>query len=185
MRISPRNEDRLVFYGLAVFVIILFIIMIRSTPANATVEEISISPRDSDLLMTMNDYDLLAEPEWTEAQWGLLVQRYFDAGEYDTAMSVLSCESGFNPTADNPTSTAQGGWQFLRSTWEWSTTGSGYTVDAYPDGPNDPEQATMMAAWLQDTYGWSQWECYGIRPWDWVEPVTVDLTLLLPATPGR
>ena len=38
------------------------------------------------------------------------------------------------------------------------------TVDAYPDGPNDPEQATMMAAWLQDTYGWSQWECYGIRP---------------------
>ena len=37
MRISPRNEDRLVFYGLAVFVIILFIIMIRSTPADATV----------------------------------------------------------------------------------------------------------------------------------------------------
>ena len=35
MRISPRNEDRLVFYGLAVFVIILFIIMIRSTPADA------------------------------------------------------------------------------------------------------------------------------------------------------
>ncbi len=69
MRISPRNEDRLVFYGLAVFVIILFIIMIRSTPANATVEEISIY-RGFDLLMTMNDYDLFAEPEMDRSPMG-------------------------------------------------------------------------------------------------------------------
>ena len=175
MRISPRNEDRLVFYGLAVFVIILFIIMIRSTPADATVDPFGVEANS----------DLLAQPAVSEAQWGLLVQQYFDAGEYDTAMSILSCESGFDPTADNPTSTAQGGWQFLRSTWEWSTTGSGYVVDAYPDGPNDPAQATMMAAWLQDAYGWSQWECYGRGTRDWVEPVTIDLTDFAPANPGR
>jgi muramidase (phage lysozyme) len=90
-------------------------------------------------------------------------------------MSIISCESGFDPYAANPTSTARGLWQFLRGTWEWVQADSGLTLDDWPDGPYDPEQSTEAARWLKDAAGWTQWSCYGVGSQDWAEPVTVDL----------
>ena len=167
MRLSPRNEDTIVFVVLFL-IVSMFIVMIIATPAQGLVPDGVWHGATTKTVSISTDYE---EP----SDWAFLVDKYFDDGEFDTAMSILNCESGGNPTADNPRSTARGGWQFLKSTWGWATEGSGYDVDPYPDGPDDPEQSTMMAAWLQDEYGWSQWECYGVRPRDWVEPVTVDL----------
>jgi hypothetical protein len=165
VRLSPRNQDILIFTVLALWAIIMFIVMIRALPARGHVDPFGVEA-NSDLHATTYE-----EPE----DWVFLVDKYFDDGDFDTAMSILACESGGNPTAQNPRSTARGGWQFLKSTWGWATTQSGFDVDPYPAGPDDPVQSTMMAAWLQDTYGWTQWECYGIRQREWVQPVTVDL----------
>lgn len=167
MRLSPRNEDTIVFVVLFL-IVAMFVVMIIATPAQGLVPDDVWHGATTKTVSISTDYK---EP----SDWAFLIDKYFDPGEFDTAMSILACESGGNPTADNPTSTARGGWQFLKSTWGWATTGSGYDVDPYPVGPDDPVQSTMMAAWLQDTYGWSQWECYGHGQRDWVEPVTVDL----------
>jgi hypothetical protein len=173
VRLSPRNQDVLVFVLLGLWAVVMFVVMIRALPARGYVDPFG-AEANSDLHATV-----YSEP----TDWVFLVDKYFDDGEFDTAMSILACESGGNPTAANPISTARGGWQFLKSTWGWATTGSGYAVDPYPTGPDDPEQSTMMAAWLQDTYGWTQWECYGVRQREWVQPVTVDL--VSPGRPGR
>jgi hypothetical protein len=165
VRLSPRNQDILIFTVLALWAIIMFIVMIRALPARAYVDPFGVEANS----------DLHATTYEETADWAFLVDKYFDDGDFDTAMSILACESGGNPTAQNPRSTARGGWQFLKSTWGWATTGSGFDVDPYPAGPDDPVQSTMMAAWLQNTYGWTQWECYGVRQRVWVQPVTVDL----------
>lgn len=109
----------------------------------------------------------------TPAEWSIVIGRHFPLELHNMAMSIVSCESNFDPTADNPTSTARGGWQFLLGTWEWVQADSGLELDDYPAGPDDPEQATAAARWLQQTAGWSQWSCYGHGVRDW--PVTVDL----------
>jgi hypothetical protein len=153
--LTPRQQDIAAFVGLAIAAAI-FMTLIVAGPAHGLTGPIKTNPVD------------------TPEEWSILVGRWFGEGEHDQAMSILSCESGFDPTADNPTSTAQGGWQFLKSTWGWATIESGYELDPYPDGPNDPEQSTRLAAWLQDEYGWLQWQCAGmVAVADW--PQTVDL----------
>jgi len=153
--LTPRQQDVAAFIAAAIAIAIFFTMLI-TTPAHGLTGPIKTNPVD------------------TPEEWSILVGRWFDDGEHDQAMSILSCESGFDPTADNPTSSAQGGWQFLKSTWGWATAQSGYELDPYPAGPNDPEQSTRLAAWLQDTYGWSQWSCYRmVAVADW--PQTVDL----------
>lgn len=122
---------------------------------------------DSDKMTTQTDS--------TDVSWEFIVGSHFTGSDYDTAMSIISCESGFDTHADNPTSSALGGWQFLAGTWEWVRGDSDLDLDPYPAGPVDPWQATAAAAWLRDEAGWSQWSCYGVRSRDWAEPVTVDL----------
>ena len=158
MRLSPRNQDILVFVLLLAAAVFMFVVMLRSLPARAMVP-------DDVWFQTAN------RPPPVE----YIVSRQFTGHEYDTAMSIIACESAFNPTAANPHSTARGLWQFLRGTWQWVQADSGLELDDWPDGPYDPVQATDAARWLKDNAGWSQWECYGIRPRTWVEPVTVDL----------
>jgi muramidase (phage lysozyme) len=63
------------------------------------------------------------------------------------------CESGGNPTAENPSSSASGLWQFLASTWE-RTTGTPAPASAY-----SPDQQTAAAAQLWRSSGWGQWSC--------------------------
>lgn len=118
-----------------------------------------------------------------DVPWDYIVVQHFTGADFDTAMSIIACESAFDPEAANPTSTARGGWQFLKGTWEWVQADSGLDLDDWPDGPYDPYQATAAARWLKDTAGWSQWACHGVRPGDWFEPVTVDL--VSEGRPGR
>ena len=66
--------------------------------------------------------------------------------------SVLRCESGGVPTKKNPTSTASGLWQALRSTW------GGY--GGYPEAwlaPVDVQNAHARALW-NGGRGWRHWK---------------------------
>jgi len=93
-------------------------------------------------------------------QWRALVSQYFP-GEVELALCVIAGESGGNPNAQNPTSSAAGLWQFLRRTWDrvpLSVTGGSYDSGAV----FDPVAATRAAAWLRnaDGGGWTQWNAY-------------------------
>jgi hypothetical protein len=77
---------------------------------------------------------------WPEDQWG-------------TACRILACESGGSPTADNPSSSASGIWQFLDSTW------NGYGGYARArDAPSSVQHDAALALWQRS--GWSPWSCY-------------------------
>lgn len=68
------------------------------------------------------------------------------------ACRIMMCESGGNPTAQNPHSTASGLFQFLRSTW---ANYAGYS-EAWLAPPLVQIEA---AAALQARSGWGQWVC--------------------------
>jgi Transglycosylase SLT domain len=98
-------------------------------------------------------------------QWRSLVAEFFP-GEVDIALCVIRGESGGNPNAKNPNSSAAGLWQFLKSTWDKTSpddfgvpievTGGSYDSGA----PFDPVAATRAAAWLRNAEGWGQWNAY-------------------------
>jgi hypothetical protein len=75
-------------------------------------------------------------------------------GKYaNAALAVARCESGFNPSAKNPSSSASGVFQFLHSTW-LTTSYAGYSpFNAW---------ANIHAAYQvfsRDGYSWREWEC--------------------------
>jgi hypothetical protein len=75
-------------------------------------------------------------------------------GRYaNAALAVARCESGYNPSAKNPNSTASGVFQFLTSTWA-TTSYAGYSpFNAW---------ANIHAAYQvfsRDGYSWREWEC--------------------------
>lgn len=89
--------------------------------------------------------------------WKHLIDKHFGS-ESGKACSVLMCESQGNPVAQNPVSTASGGFQFVDGTWR--------SVRNYADAGNHaramhatPEQQTIAAKRLRDTAGWGQWVC--------------------------
>lgn len=95
-------------------------------------------------------------------QWRTLVASYFPADQVDTAMRVMACESGGNPLAKNPASSAAGLFQFLQGTWDWVAGELG--LPSYVQGgPYEPEAAIQAAAWLSTPApgrGWQHWVCY-------------------------
>ncbi len=94
-------------------------------------------------------------------QWRWLVEIWFAPADVERALDIMACESGGNPNAKNPTSTASGLFQHLRAWWsgEWGTHG--------PFDPFDPAESVEAAAYLRyDTPGgWSHWNpsrhCWG------------------------
>jgi hypothetical protein len=84
--------------------------------------------------------------------WQDLVAAYFPADQVAKGCQVIMCESGGNPTADNPSSSASGLWQFLDRTWG----GHGGFVRA-KDAP--PSVQTEKAAMLWRSSGWRPWSC--------------------------
>lgn len=89
-------------------------------------------------------------------QWRPLVAAHFPADDVDIALRVMGCESGGNPNAKNPNSSASGLFQMLKMWWngEW-----------YFD-PFDPEQNVIHAAKLWGNgSGISHWNasrhCWG------------------------
>lgn len=86
-------------------------------------------------------------------RWRPLVARYFPDDEVRTAMCIIDNESGGDPKADNPRSSAAGLFQILRSLW-----GPHYgvsTSDLY-----EPETNVRLAADIWAKHGWGAWSPY-------------------------
>ena len=94
-------------------------------------------------------------------QWRGLVEAYFPAGEVGIALCIMAAESGGNPNAENPRSSAAGLFQFLKSTWDSMVPGD-VTGGSYSSGQVFNAEANIRAAaWLSQNVGWSQWS-----PWN-------------------
>lgn len=92
-------------------------------------------------------------------QWRTTVQAYFLAEYVDSALSVMDCESGGDPGAKNPVSTAAGLFQFLRGTWDRTAVVLGY--GPYDSGAVYDPVANIHAASVLSKGGstWQQWSC--------------------------
>jgi len=86
-------------------------------------------------------------------QWQPLVEIYFGVNT-DAALRVMACESGGNPEAKNPSSSASGLFQFLASTWK-KVTGENYPGNVF-DGESNIAAAAELSGGGSD---WSQWSC--------------------------
>ncbi len=89
-------------------------------------------------------------------QWRPLVEAHFRAADVDRAMRIMRCESGGNPDAKNPRSSASGLFQHLGKYWPTRSAAAGY------DGVSifDPTANVAVAAWLRDQAGgWGHWVC--------------------------
>ena len=89
-------------------------------------------------------------------QWRPLVATYFRPGDVNRAMRIMACESGGNPNAKNPRSSASGLFQHLGKYWPARSTAAGYGgVSIF-----DPTANVAVAAWLRDQPGgFSHWVC--------------------------
>lgn len=86
-------------------------------------------------------------------QWRGLVAAYFPANQVDTALCIMSYESGGNPNAYNSRSGASGLMQVLKG---WADN-FGYS----PDDLFDPAVNLSISAILYADGGWSHWS-----PWN-------------------
>ena len=92
-------------------------------------------------------------------QWRPLVATYFAGHLVDQALCIMRAESGGNPHAKNPRSTAAGLFQFLRGTW--ASVPVSVTGGSYDSGRvYDPTANVAAAAWLQAEDGWGHWSVY-------------------------
>ena len=94
--------------------------------------------------------------------WRPLVAMFFEDRHVDKALRVMRCESGGNPNAKNPRSTASGLFQHLASMWPDRSVDAGFAgVDVF-----DPIANVGVAAYLvYEGGGWSHWypsaRCWG------------------------
>lgn len=91
--------------------------------------------------------------------WGKLLDEHFGS-QAGTACRVMMCESGGNPRAQNPVSTASGIFQFIDGSWR-SARSAVAGGDKYARAKDAPAEIQIEAAakWLKRT-SWQQWECY-------------------------
>ena len=86
-------------------------------------------------------------------QWRSLVSAYFAPGDVDRALCLMHYESGGNPNAKNPRSSARGLMQILASLWA-PHFGVSYE-DLY-----DPATNISIAAQIKASQGWTAWSPY-------------------------
>ncbi len=90
--------------------------------------------------------------------WRPLIERFFAPEDVDRALRIVSCESGGDPAAANPISTARGLFQHLGSAWPKRAERAGWGGSDILD----PVANTAVAAWLvYEGGGWSHWAASG------------------------
>jgi len=89
-------------------------------------------------------------------QWRDLVTTYFAPQDVETALCLISYESGGNPDAKNPRSSASGLFQHLGKYWSERSVSAGWAGASI----FDPEANVAVAAWLKGWGGWQHW-----TPW--------------------
>lgn len=109
-------------------------------------------PPHDDEPLTLQSRTFIQEVE----NWRTVVEVHFGANT-DRALAVMQCESRGNADAKNPTSTASGLFQFLRSTWK-NVTGMDNHNGVF-DGARNIEAASILSKGGTD---WRAWVC---RPW--------------------
>ena len=87
-------------------------------------------------------------------QWRPLVAKYFAWEDVDRALCLMGYESGGNPNAKNPTSTATGLMQIMHSVWK-ETFGVTHRSEW-----TDPELNIYAASVIRATQGWTAWAPY-------------------------
>ena len=91
-------------------------------------------------------------------QWRSLVETYFRAADVDRALRIMRCESGGNPNAKSPISSASGLMQHLGKYWAARSAAAGWAGASI----FDPTANVAVAAWLRDQAGgWGHWVCRG------------------------
>lgn len=86
-------------------------------------------------------------------QWRPLVSRYFAATDVERALCLMQHESGGNPNAKNPRSSARGLMQILGSLWA-----PHYGVSL--EELYDPNINLAIAADIRRAQGWQAWSPY-------------------------
>lgn len=89
-------------------------------------------------------------------QWRPLVAGHFsDLGQeaVDMAMRIMACESGGNPHARNPRSTATGLMQIMASVW-------GPEFGFSREDLEVPETNLWVARQVYEIQGWQAWTCW-------------------------
>ena len=99
-------------------------------------------------------YDLVPDEISALSDWRPLVTQFFEPHHVDRALRIIRCESGGNPAAKNPASTASGLFQHLASMWPERSVAAGWSgSDVF-----DPVANVAVAAWLvYDFGGWAHW----------------------------
>lgn len=95
-------------------------------------------------------FEQLADPV---ERWRPLVEEHFPPEEIEVALCVIRNESGGNPSADNPRSSATGLFQVLSSLW------SDHYGVSYQQ-LLEPEVNTRVARAIWDESGWQAWSAY-------------------------
>ena len=85
--------------------------------------------------------------------WRGLVATYFEPGNVDTMMCLMFYQSGGDPNAKNPTSSARGLFQIMASIWA-PECGVSY-AELY-----DPATNTRIARGVYDRQGYGAWSPY-------------------------
>ncbi len=86
-------------------------------------------------------------------EWRSLVSSYFVPSDVDTALRVISCESGGDPNAQNSSSGAAGLFQHIPRYWAERAASIGLPGASI----FDPVANVAAAAYLVYTEGWSPW----------------------------
>ncbi len=87
-------------------------------------------------------------------QWRSLVEVYFQAEDVDTALCLMRHESGGNPNAKNPYSSARGLMQVMASVWADNLGVSWNCL-------YDPHINLWAAAIIRNRQGWIAWSPWG------------------------
>lgn len=144
-------KGRLAVY--AAIVAALIVALVAITPAAAEVPETPpVIPAEETVVTPEEPAPVLSPRE--------AVIRFSEeyGADVDLALCIVANESGFNPVAKNPASTAGGIWQFLDSTWIRTVErmGKDWTLaDKYDMLKNSEAGAWLLA---HDGYGhWVVW----------------------------